>query len=98
MTDQTFIRHNCFNMLKKIQRTRLNATNAGVHKRIHTNFTTMDDEHIPMVTNFTQVLFASTRKLTLGFVRLCVINKICFFVFRFKHDVLGITLCIWAAL
>ena len=51
---------------------RLVATNANVHKRIHTNSTTMNDEHILIRTNFTQVLFASTRKLTSGDVRLCV--------------------------
>ena len=45
---------------------------ANVHKRIHTNSTTMDDEYILIGTNSTQGLFASTRKLTSGVVRLCV--------------------------
>ena len=70
--NETFIRHNFFNMLKGFRRTRLIATVANVHKRIHTNSTTMDDEHILMGTNFSQVLFASTHKLTSVVVRLCV--------------------------
>ena len=70
MIEETFIRDNFFNMLKKIRRTRLIATGANVHKRIHANSTTMDDEHILIGTNFTQVLFASTSKLMSGVVRL----------------------------
>ena len=72
MIDETFIRHHLFNMLKQFRRTRLIETDATVHKRIHTNSTMMDDEHILTVTSFTQVLFASTCKLTSGVVRLCV--------------------------
>ena len=71
MTDKTFIRHTFFNMLKIFRRTRLIEMDANVHKRIHTNSTTMDNEHILIGANFTQVLFASTRKLTSGVVRLC---------------------------
>ena len=66
MIDETFIRNNIFNMLKILRRTRLIATDANVRKRIYTNSTTIDDEHILMGTYFTQVLFASTRKLTSG--------------------------------
>ena len=59
-------------MLKKLRRTRLIATDANVRKRIYTNSTTIDDEHILMGTYFTQVLFAGTCKLTSGVVRMCV--------------------------
>ena len=57
MIDETFIHHIFFNMLKKIRRTRLITMEANVHKRIHANLTTMDDDHILIGTNFTQVLF-----------------------------------------
>ena len=66
MIDETFIRHIFCNMLKEIRRTRLIPTDANVHKLIHTNSTTMDDEYILMGTNFTQVLFSSIPKLTSG--------------------------------
>ena len=71
MTDKTFIRHTFFNMLKIFRRTRTIATDPNANTRTHTNSTTMDNEHILIGTNFTQVLFASTRKLTSGVVRLC---------------------------
>ena len=69
--------HN-FQHAQKFRRTRLIATDTNVHKRIHTNSTMMDNEHIligtnsNLGTNSTQGLFASTRKLTSGVVRLCV--------------------------
>ena len=44
MIDKTFICHNFWNMLKFIPRTRIIATDTNVHKRIHTNSTTMYDE------------------------------------------------------
>jgi len=57
---------------RKIRQTRLITTDANVHKCIHTNSTMIDDEHILIGTKFTQVLIASTRNLTSGFVRICV--------------------------
>ena len=45
MIDETFIRHNFFNMLKSFRRTGHIETDVNVHKRIHTNSTSMDDEH-----------------------------------------------------
>ena len=52
--------------------TNMTNLNGRKHSQTHTYELHNDgDEHILIGTNFTQVLFASTRKLTSGVVRLC---------------------------
>ena len=86
MIDETFIRHNFFNMLKIFRRTRLIETDANVHKRIHTNSTTMDDEHN---TNWNVFYSGPIRKYTqvdVGVVRPCVPLSMPIVIFQFMED------------